>query len=79
MLLLVRKRLDHRNGALDHRADVQRFLLELDLARFDFRELEQVFENQIEPVALLQNNVEKAHARLRVILAAVQAALPHIP
>ena len=43
--------------------------------RFDLRELKQVFENQIEPVALLQNDVEKTYARFRVILAAVQERL----
>ena len=35
MLFFVRERLDHRNRALDDRPNVQRFLLELNLARFD--------------------------------------------
>ena len=64
MLLLVRQRLDHSDRAVDDRADMQRLLLELNLTRLDFRELEEVFENQIEAVALLQDDVETSDGRV---------------
>ena len=51
---------------------MQRLSLEQDLPGFDLRQLEQVFENQVQPVALLENDVEELCAGLRIVFGAIE-------
>src|ERR1043166_10094799 len=51
---------------------MKRLSFKQDLSGFDLRQLEEVFQDEIQPVALLQDDVEKFRADVRIVFGAIE-------